>query len=189
MRRVGAIIAALALSSVAATAGGGFGVFGTYMDMADMEDPGMGGGIKFQADIAEKMLGFELRLGGVTDYDSAEAKDSYLVNVEADLTLGLPVGDMLKLYVGAGGGYYVFPEFESDIAIGNSLEPNIDPDDVFGFFAVAGVEVMFNPNFGLFAEAKYLVAEFNETVIDDVTIEEDVDFGGLGVNAGLLFRF
>jgi opacity protein-like surface antigen len=175
---------------MAAMAGGGFGVYGTYMDMADMEDPGLGGGIKFQADIAEEVLGFELRLGAVTDYDSAEAKDSYLATVEANLTLGMPLGDKARIYVGAGGGYYVFPEFESDIAMGGSLEPNIDPDDVFGFFAVAGIELMFNPNFGIFVEAKYLVAEIDEMDIDGVTVDVDEgDFGGFGVNAGLLFRF
>lgn len=188
MRKLGAVVSAIALSSMAAMAGGGFGVYGSYQDMGDYDDPGMGGGLKLQADIVD-VLGVEVRLGGLTDYGDEAAKDSYMASVEANLTLGIPLGDVLKVYVGAGGGYYVFPEYESDVALGASLEPNIDPDDVFGFFAVAGLQIMFNPNFGIFGEVKYLLAEYDTIVIDDVDVPVDIDFGGLGVNAGLLFRF
>ena len=192
MRKLGAVLAILALSSMAAMAGGGFGIYGSYQDMKDFDDAGLGGGLKLQADLAEQVLGFELRIGGLTGYggDDPAEEDSWMGSIEADLTLGMPLGDSVRIYIGAGGGYYVFPEYESHVSIAGSDEPDVDPEDVFGFFGVAGIEIMLSPSFGIFAEAKYLVAEIEEADVDDVTVDIDEgDFGGFGVNAGLLFRF
>ncbi|MBU4459131.1 MAG: porin family protein [Verrucomicrobia bacterium] len=191
MRKLSAVLAILALSSMAAMAGGGFGLYGTYQDM-DAEEYGIGGGLKLQADLAEKVLGFELRIGGLTGYggDDPATEESQMASIEANLTLGMPLGDNVRLYVGAGGGYYVFPEFESKVAMGDSLEPDVDPEDVFGFFAVAGIELMVSEGFGFFGEVKYLVGEITELDVDGVTVEvDDAEFGGIGFNAGILFRF
>lgn len=195
MRKLGATLAILLASAVMASAGGGFALYGTYMDMADFDDAGYGGGLKLQADLSgDDVVGFEFRLGGVTGYggDAPETEDSYLVTLEANLTLGVPVGENLKAYVGAGGGYYVFGEYESKepIAGFDSHNPDMDPEDVFGFFGVAGIEIRASEALGIFVEAKYLVAEIEEIDIDDETMDIDEgDFGGLGVNAGLIFRF
>jgi len=181
---------ALAISS-AAWAGGGFAVYGTYADMKDFDDAGYGGGLKLQADLVE-WLGIELRVQGITGYggDDPATEDSWLASGEANLRLMLPVGDAVRLYVGAGVGYYVFPEYESKAPLGESLEPDVDPEDVWGYFGVAGVEWMISKSVGLFAEAKYQVGEVEEADIDDETVDiEDGDFGGWGVNAGILFRF
>ncbi len=192
MRKIRALITVFALASAAAMAGGGFALYGSYADMKDFDDAGYGGGLKLQADLGTPYLGFELRIQGMTGYggDDPATEDSYLASGEANLRLTLPVGEVLRLYVGAGAGYYVFPEYESKEPVGDSLEPDIDPEDVWGFFAVAGAELMLSESFGLFAEVKYLVAEVEEVDIDDETVEIDEgDFGGFGVNAGILFRF
>ncbi|MCX7818922.1 MAG: porin family protein [Kiritimatiellae bacterium] len=185
-----AIALATALAAPA-MAGGGFAVYGTYADMKDFDDAAYGGGLKLQADVVEQWLGVELRVQGLTGYggDDPATEDSRLVSGEANLRLMLPVGDVLRLYIGAGAGYYVFPEYESKAAIGESLEPDIDPEDVWGYFGVAGVEWTFSPSVGLFAEAKYQVGEVEKVKIDDVEVDEGGDFSGLGVNAGILFRF
>lgn len=190
MKKIMAIAVAFATASTVALAGGGFGVYGVLADMKDLDNTGYGGGLKLQADLAEETLGFELRIQGLTGYGEGMTEDSYLASAEANLTLGAKLGDNLQAYIGAGGGYYVFPEFESKEPTGNSLEPDIDPDDVWGFFAVAGVELMLSESFGLFAEVKYLVAEVDTVKISDEEVDiDDGDFGGFSVNAGILFRF
>lgn len=185
-------IAWVAALASAAQAGGGFAVYGTYADLKDFDEAGYGGGLKLQADLVKSWLGFELRIQGITGYggDDPTTEDSWLASGEANLRLMLPVADVLRLYAGAGVGYYVFPEYESKAAIGNSLEPDIDPEDVWGEFGVAGIEWLISDTFGIFAEVKYQVGEVEEVKIDGTKVDiEDGDFGGWGANAGILFRF
>lgn len=174
----------LVLSSAMAMAGG-VGVYGTSMDMEDFDDRGVGGGLKFQGDFGgNENLGLEVRLGGVTDYGH---DDSWLAMVEANLTLCIPLADTIKGYVGGGVGYYIFPEY--DVKIGG-VKFEIDPEDDFGFFAVGGVELSLSADVALFAEAKYLNAEVDKFSVDGEDFDiSDGDFGGLGFNAGLLFRY
>ncbi len=191
MKKWFAIALVVALAS-AARAGGGFAVYGTYADLKDFDDAGYGGGLKLQADLVESWLGVELRIQGLTGYggDDPMTEDSWLASGEANLRLMLPVADVLRLYAGVGVGYYVFPEYESKAAIGNSLEPDIDPEDVWGYFGVAGIEWLISDTFGIFAEVKYQVGEVEEVKIDGTKVDiKDGDFGGWGVNAGILFRF
>ncbi len=150
MKKWFAIALMVGLAS-AALAGGGFAVYGTYADMEDFDDAGYGGGLKLQADLVESWLGVELRIQGLTGYggDDPATEDSWLASGEANLRLMLPVADVLRLYAGAGVGYYVFPEYESKAAIGDSLEPDIDPEDVWGYFGVAGVEWLTRSVFSL----------------------------------------
>lgn len=195
MKKLALFATVLALAAAGASAGG-FGLYGSYWDIEDLDDAGVGGGLKLQADLSEDgIVGFEFRLSGITGYGGDGVfEDAYTAPIEADLTLGMPLGDKGKIYIGAGGGYYVMPEFESKIAMGNSLEPDIDPDDSFGWFAVAGIELMFSETFGIFVEAKYTMVEVDKVEIDGVEMELDDDeganeFKGFGANAGLLFKF
>jgi opacity protein-like surface antigen len=188
MRKVLAVLAVLVLGAASASAGG-LGVFGSYIDT---EDPGTayGGGLKFKFDVGE-MLAVELRGSYITGFEPDDEfedllKDMILVPIEADLVINLPMGDAATIYVGGGGGYYVIPEFEIDIAIPGSDEPDVDPDDEFGFFALAGIELNMGESVALFAEAQYRFLE------DD----EDVEFGddgvvldGIGANVGLMFKW
>ena len=192
MKKLALFAAILALASAGASAGG-FGLYGSYWDIEDADDAGVGGGLKLQADLSEDgVVGFEFRLSGITGYGGDGVfKDAYTAPIEANLTLGMPLGDKGKIYIGAGGGYYVMPEFESKVAMGSSLEPDIDPDDSFGWFGVAGIELMFSETFGIFVEAKYTMVEVDKVKIDDVEQDmgDDNEFKGFGANAGLLFKF
>lgn len=192
MKKLALFAAILALAAAGASAGG-FGLYGSYWDIEDADDAGIGGGLKLQADLSEDgVVGFEFRLSGITGYGGDGVfKDAYTAPIEANLTLGMPLGDKGKIYIGAGGGYYVMPEFESKIAMGDSLEPDIDPDDSFGWFGVAGIELMFSETFGIFVEAKYTMVEVDKVEIDGVEQDmgDDNEFKGFGANAGLLFKF
>lgn len=199
MRRVLAVLAVLALAATSASAAGGLGLFGSYIDS---EDPGTayGGGLKFKFDLGEP-LAFELRGSYITGFEPDDAigevlyEDLILIPVEADLVVNLPMGDAATAYVGGGGGYYVMPEYEIDIAIPGSDEPDVDPDDTFGFFAVAGLELNLGESVALFAEAQYRWLEVEGAKLDgeDVDLEDaigqNVKFDGLGGNAGLLFKW
>jgi len=185
-------LAVVLATAAVASAGGGFAIYGTYANMDAYDDPGWGGGLKLQADLYQRYLGFELRFQGLTAYggDDSMTEDSNMGSIEADLTLGAPLGDRAKIYVGGGVGYYIFPEYEGHEAIGLSLEPDIDPEDVWGGFVLAGVELMLNQSVGVFAEVKYLWAEIDKADIDGVEVDvEDGQLDGFSVNAGLLFRF
>lgn len=193
MKKLILVSAIMALTAAGASAGG-FGLFGSYWDIDDSEDAGTGGGLKLQADMSgDGVLGFEFRLSGITGYGGEGVfKDAWTAPIEADLTLGLPLGDGgSKIYVGAGGGYYVMPEFESKIAMGDSLQPDIDPDDSFGWFAVAGIELMFSDTVGLFGEAVYRSFTVDKMKVDGVEVDigDDNEWKGIGANAGLIFKF
>ena len=96
----------------------------------------------------------------------------------------IPLGEEvpLTLYGGGGGGYAIIPECD-----------DVDLDDEFCFYGVGGVEIGLGESASLFVEAQYRFLEVDGAETDDdVEIdfgEEDIEFTGLGVNAGLLFRF
>jgi opacity protein-like surface antigen len=191
MKKVLAVLAVVGLASVSASAGG-FGVFGAYMDTDDA-GAGIGGGIKFKSDISES-LAFELRGSYIANFDpdvdvELVYDDLVVIPVEADLLLTVPLGDQVQIYGGGGGGYYVLPEYEVNIAVPGSDQPDLDWDDVFGYFGVAGIQIKLSDTLSLFGEAQYRVIEIDKAEVDGV--EEDVDpeveLTGLGANAGLLF--
>ena len=192
MRKLGAILSMLALSSAVASAGGGFGVFGSYWDMEDSDDASYGGGIRLQADINE-IVGFDLRISGLTGYGGEEADNAYVAPIEAGLTLGTPLGDAARIYVGAGAGYYVLPEFETEGEFDAPGEVDVDFQDEFGFFGLVGIQLNLSEAVALFVEGKYTWLEVDEVTLDgdlDLDLGDDpVEFTGFGINAGLLFRF
>ncbi len=183
MKKCLVALAILALGAFAASASSGVGVFGTYLDAKD-PGPGFGGGLKFKADLAE-ILAVEVRASCITEFDEDDSDDGlYLIPLEAGLLLSIPLGEEvpLTLYGGGGGGYAIIPECD-----------DVDLDDEFCFYGVGGVEIGLGESASLFVEAQYRFLEVDGAETDDdVEIdfgEEDIEFTGLGVNAGLLFRF
>ena len=191
MRKILAILAIAALSVPVAHGAGGFGVFGTMWDADDTDDPGIGGGVKFKMEMMPQIM-LELRATYLQDFwDTDTGQDEMImVPLEVAVVVDFPVvPDVLTLFGGAGGGYYIWPEYESDVPIGASLEPDIDPDDELGYFAVGGAELQLNEQMKIFGEAKYNVVEMDGAEIDGEevpTFGEEADFGGLSFSAGLL---
>lgn len=190
MKKILVMLMAIGIGVGAAYAGGGaLGVFGTFMDTEDL-DSGFGAGVKFKFDVAQYVAA-ELRASYVTKFDdgSDELDNLYMIPVEADLLFNLPLGDSpLTVYAGAGGGYYVLPEFETDAGFGDT---DIDLDDTFGFYGIGGLEFALAESVSLFAEVKYLFLEVDTVTIDDIEVESDeaIEFTGLSGNAGIMFRF
>jgi opacity protein-like surface antigen len=198
MRKVLAVLSAFALATTVASASG-IGFFGSYWDAGDFGD-GYGGGVKFKANVAG-MIGLELRASYLPSFDPPDEtsdgatwqfQDAKVIPVEADIVLQFPL-DVLTIYGGGGVGYYYIPEFESKVVSGSSLEPDIDPNDVFGGFAVGGVEFALGENLAIFMEAVYRWVEIDKVTVDDEEIDlsggDTLDLSGVGVNGGVMLTF
>ena len=173
MRRVAGlalVVLGLGVGSVRAEAlGADLGVFGAYLDASDLNEAfGVGG--KLKLNVAE-FFAVDLR-GSYLEYDDTEIT---LVPVEALALLQLPLGESLRLYGGAGVGYYLF---DAD---------RIELDDSVGYFPVAGLEV--GGEVKLFAEVRWLfLSPDSDSALDE--LEADLDDGeadadGLGINIGI----
>jgi hypothetical protein len=193
MRKVLAVLSVFALATTVASAGVGVGIYGSYWDAGDF-GAGYGPGFKVKVDAAS-IVALEIRSTYLPWFDPEDSRDAdvMVVPVEADIVLQFPLADTLTIYGGGGVGYYVIPEFESKIAEGSSLEPDIDPEDVFGGFAVGGVEISLVENLTLFAEAVYRWVKVDEFNVDDRDIklsdDETIDLTGFGANAGVMLKF
>lgn len=175
-----ALMTAFLGSLAGPAAAGEIGVFGSYWETSD----------------ADEAIGFgsKLRFGIV------ELRGTYFQDVTADLADGsemevraipLEVGIAVKFaqdaavspYVGGGGGYYLLDAGELDV------------DDEVGWYAVAGADfgrqssgMAFNVE-AIYRSMEATVREDADGLPGDLDEEVDLDLGGLGLNAGVVFRF
>lgn len=168
------------IATVAFADENGLGVFGSYWNA---DDPGnsFGGGIKFKAELGD-FFGLDVRASCLTQFKDWDGDDElFVIPLEALLLFRIPLGETspVKAYVGGGGGYAIIPKAD-----------DVDFDDDFCLIGVGGVEFALNESLSLFAEAMYRYLEVDGAKVDGVKVKDlDISFSGLGVNAGLLFRF
>lgn len=166
---------------VPAVYSGGVGVYGSYLDAKD-PGAGYGGGVKFKAELAE-FISVEARASCLTQFKEDDTEDGiYLIPLEGGLVLNLPLGKdvPITLYGGGGVGYAIIPEAD-----------DIDLNDVFCYYGVGGLEFAMGESASLFAEAIYRVIDVDGGEENGVKMDfdKDLEFGGLGINVGLLFRW
>lgn len=176
-----------------------FAVFGSYLDTEDLEDT-VGGGVKVGFGDA---LQLELRGTYLPDLtedfesfaaDPGEDPGRFSNDIEAiPLDVGLKYSfghdQPVNFYLGGGGTYFFLDAERGEI------------DDEAGFYGVGGIEfARATGGFGFFAEVIYRQVEatvdrdpedFGD--IDDIDftdlLERDLDVGGIGANAGIIWRF
>lgn len=182
---------------------GDFAIFGSYLDTEDLEET-VGGGLKFGFPLGMEALELELRATYLPDLtedfesfveDPGEDPVVFENDVEAiPLDVGLkytftPRGN-LNPYVAGGGTYFLLDAERGEI------------DDEVGYYLAGGLEWYRRAaNWGWFAEAMWRDVEGTvERDPDDLgdvgdigeiedLLREELDVGGFGVNAGLVWRW
>ncbi len=187
----GIVVGALAAAS-ARPASAGLGLFGSYWDTDELGETA-GVGLKFKG---KGFLAFELRgtyfpdlsedFNELIGEDDPALGDLELeaIPIDAGLTINFGSQQSFNPYAGAGVSYFL-------------LDSNVgDVDDEVGYYLLAGFELGGKSGgVGFFAEA--LLREVEGTFssdledLDDLLIDDEIDIelGGLGVNAGILWRF
>ena len=185
MRKITLLAGLVFLVASCALAGSGLGLFGSYWSPDDT-DAGIGYGVKLKAAVADNLC---LEIRGTyfpsidIDEDGGDG-ELEVIPVEAGLVMDIPLSDVMTLTAVGGAGYYIMPEVEVEI-LGQDVD--MDLDDEFGFYAVAGIEIALSEQLALFAEAKYTWLEVDEGEVDGVDFKDaDASFDGFGANAGLM---
>jgi opacity protein-like surface antigen len=177
MKKIILAVAAVVLLAGPASAAD-FGLFGSYWDTSDA-DEALGGGVKLNF---ARFL--ELRatyFSDVTADTTPESRDFEVkaIPLEAGLVFKFAPGERFTPYIGGGAGYYLLDTNRGDI------------DDETGWYAVAGADIKTERGIGFMAEAIYRSME--ATVRDDdptdIIDRVNIDLGGFGVNAGLVWSF
>lgn len=195
--------AATALASDYSTFNFGFG--GQYWlakDIDDFDTDGLWGGNLIFRIRPIKYLGIDIRTGfsgngegesyryGGRRYESDITFEC--VPVEAGLLLMLPVGDVVTLYGGPGAGYYWYNININEHSTRHGhhyrkeYDKDIDLEDDFGWYALAGVNFQLCPHFSIFGEARYTDTD---TKLEDVDDAEKIDCSGVAFQIGFMFDF
>jgi len=174
-------VAALALMALPASAqmDSSFAVTGSYWDTEDADEAlGVGGRLRFGI--------VDLRATYFSDVTADTSPERFdfevsAIPLEAGLAFTFAETGTFAPYVGGGAGYYLLDTSEGDI------------DDEVGYYAVVGADWSRPSGLGFTVEGIYrnMEATVRGDLDDDPDIDEDVDIqlGGFGVNAGLVWRF
>jgi len=188
-KSVGLVLGAVTLAAMGLMArpanASGFTIGGAYWDTKDL-DEGVGG-------TAKLTLGryFELRGSYFSDLTSDTSPERFdfelkAIPVEAGVAWHFADDAPFSPYVGGGAGYYFLDTTEGEI------------DDEVGWYAVVGADFgKMSSGLSFNVEAIYRGMEAtvrenrDDTIPDSGDIDEDVDLdiSGLGVNAGITWRF
>jgi opacity protein-like surface antigen len=178
MRKTILWVAAALVLVVGPASANDFGLFGSGWNTKDA-DQGMGVGGKVN-------LGrlFELRAAYFSDLTadtSPESRDFELkaVPLEAGLAFKFADNERFSPYAGGGVGYYLLDTNRGEV------------DDETGWYAVLGADFKTSENLGFMVEGIYrgMEATVRNDDPSDVIGDVDLDFGGLGVNAGLVWSW
>lgn len=184
MRRT-LLFAAVAMALMAGPAAAtDFSLYGAYWNTQDF-DEALGGGAKVRFGKYVELRGtYFSDVTADTDPERFDFEVSALP-IEAGLRFDFAEGGAFTPYVGAGAGYYMLDTTEGEI------------DDEVGFYAVLGAEFgRQDSGLGFMVEGIY--RQMEATVTDDPDdfpdpgdVEDEVKFqlDGLGVNAGIVWRF
>lgn len=138
-----------------------FSFFGSYWSTDDADDAlGAGLGVHFDT------VPIELR-GTVYPDVTDNGGDVLVAPIDFGVVFNLARADAFDFFVGGGGSYHIIDTDHGD------------PDNEFGWYALARIEIMINERIDIMIEPMYRGVEF-----DDV----DADLSGPAVNAGIVLR-
>ena len=181
-----------------------------YWDLAGLDGLDLAGaagaGVVGQIPLGRHFTG-ELRMSGfAADEDrSIETEDGQryendvtivAMPLESNLVLGVPLGRSVVLYGGPGFGYYLFDGQSNTDQGDKTILYDIEVDDEFGGYLLAGLRAQLKPHLGLYLEGQYTWVETSINKATEVRREigidwvaQELDFSGFALHAGLLFIF
>jgi hypothetical protein len=172
------IMAALALLASPAMAAD-IGAYGAFWDTEDA-DQALGVGAKLRFGIVELRGTYFSDVTADTEPESLDFEVS-AIPLEAGLAFRFADTARFSPYLGGGAGYYLLDTTEGDI------------DDEVGYYAVFGTDFTGPAGLGFMVEGIYrnMEASVRGDLDDDPGVDDDVDIqlGGFGINAGLVWRF
>jgi hypothetical protein len=189
------------------------GTFASYWNVPDLDGFDLGGGygggvlgqirlhkyvaLELRTSFFEADHNEELYVQGQGSYETQTA--IVVMPLEAGLVFFLPLAENFSLYGGPGAGYYFFDGETSSSQDDWETFYDIELDDNAGFYVLFGGSVQLARNVALFFEGKYTwvnTSREHEIVysgalpeVGILRIDDEIDFSGLGVNAGLIFTF
>lgn len=170
-----AVLALLASPAVAVD----IGAYGAFWDTEDA-DQALGAGAKLRFGIVELRGTYFSDVTADTEPESQDFEVS-AIPLEAGLAFRFADTDRFSPYLGGGAGYYLLDTTEGDI------------DDEVGYYAVLGADFTGPGGLGFMVEGIYrnMEASVRGDLDDDPGVDDDVDIqlGGFGINAGLVWRF
>jgi hypothetical protein len=189
-------ILVLALGATPASAGH-FNLFGSFWDTKDAGDTAGGGiglgfplgqrwGIDLRASYYEELTNEGLEAIFDDDETVFQRRGLQVLPLEIGLRYNFSPGNRANFYLGGGGTYYLL---DSDFG---------DVDDEVGGYALLGVDLGNPQGVSFFVEGFWRIAEakvsFDPESLDDIDDIDlvngvPVDLDGLGINAGLSWRF
>jgi hypothetical protein len=158
----------------------------SYWDTSDESDD-IGFGAFFSFDIAPNVA-FDLRGTWFSDMSDSERIDLEVIPIEAGISLFGNLGDITRLHLGGGLGYYLI-----SADVDGVFDREYDPDDEIGGYISAGLETTIVDNLyegllaqgiTIFVDAGYRFVDISDTGglrRDGGTLD------GLMVNAGIRF--
>lgn len=186
------------------------GAYASYWELSGLDGLDVagapGGGIVGQFRLPGPFA-LDLRLSGYAARDSRDIVTADGEQIDNDVTIvsmplemnvlvSWPLGAKLRLYGGPGLGYYLFDGQSNNHRDGKETVYDIEVDDEFGAYALAGLRAQFFPRLAAFVEAKYTWIETSVEKATDVHydigidwVAQDLDFSGLALAVGLLFTF
>lgn len=175
----------------------GLALYGSYWDTKDIDDA-YGGGAKLKLELTP-VICLEFRGTYFDAFKHEESGPGYkeedklrIIPVEAGVVLDMPI-DPVWIYAGGGAGYYIFDDGEINITMGDETTSlDVDFDNEWGWYAVAGIEFSLSRQVALFCEAQYrwVKAEKGDIKSEGADLDfddADIKLDGFGVNAGMLF--
>jgi outer membrane protein with beta-barrel domain len=175
------LLAASVACLAAPAAATDFGIGAAYWNTKDA-DEGLGVGTKLGFGL------FEVRATYFSDVTADTSPERFDFEVkalplEAGLAFHFAEGAAFSPYAGGGAGYYLLDTTEGDI------------DDEVGWYAVLGGDFgRTDSGLGFNVEAIYrgieaTVTEDSDGFPDDIHDDVNIDLSGLGLNAGVVWRF
>lgn len=176
-----------------------FALFGSYLDTEDL-DQSVGGGVRagfgnrFQLDLRASYFpdlteDFESFVDDPGTDPGRFENDVEAIPLDVGLKVNFNAEEGWNPYVGGGGTYWFLDHERGEV------------DDEAGFYLAGGVEFA-RPTGGVGFFGEVIYRDVEATVdrdpddfedLDDVDFERirqrDLDVGGVGVNAGLIWRF